>query len=183
MVEGNTLAQAKEILNGRLNALARTHAMLAEAVWQGAPLAEIIKRELNGFATHISLSGCDIALTTPAAQQFALMVHELATNAIKYGALSVPSGRVSIECEVRRMNGDGVFSFLWKESGGPRVSAPKRTGFGSTILLDAAKHFGQHVALDYNPEGLTYQIRLLLSTIEADKKQEGSASLTKSLAG
>ena len=183
LVEGNTLAQAKEILNGRLNSLARAHAMLAEAAWQGAPLAEIIKRELNGFATHISLSGCDIVLATPAAQQFALMVHELATNAVKYGALSVPNGRVSIECDVRQTNGDRVFSFLWRESGGPRVSAPKRTGFGSSILLDAAKDFGQHVALDYNPQGLTYEIRLLLSTIEADKKQEGSASLTKSLAG
>jgi PAS domain S-box-containing protein len=183
LVEGHTLDEAKMLLNGRLRALSQAHAMLTDALWQGAPLAEIIKGELNGFSTHVSVSGCEIALTTPAAQQFALMVHELATNAIKYGALSVPNGRVSIECEVRRMNGDGVFSFLWKESGGPRVSAPKRTGFGSSILLDTAKHFGQHVALDYNPQGLTYEIRLLLSAIEAEKKQEGSASLTNSLAG
>ena len=182
LVEGQTLDEAKKVLNGRLHALSRAHAMLTDAVWQGAPLAEIIKRELNGFSTHVSVSGCEIALTTPAAQQFALMVHELATNAVKYGALSVANGRVSIECEVRRMNGDGVFSFLWKESGGPRVSAPKRTGFGSNILLDAAKHFGQHVALDYNPQGLRYEIQLLLSTIEADKKQAGSASLTIGLA-
>jgi two-component sensor histidine kinase len=76
-----------------------------------------------------------------------------------------------------------LFSFVWEESGGPRVSAPKQTGFGSSILLDAAKHFGQHVALDYSPQGLTYEIRLLLTTIEADKKQEGRASLTRGLAG
>ena len=183
LVEGYTLDEAKKVLNGRLHALSRAHAMLTDAAWQGAPLVEIIKRELNGFSTHVSLSGCDIALTTPAAQQFALMVHELATNAVKYGALSVANGHVSIEGDVRRTNGDGVFSFLWKESGGPRVSAPRRTGFGSSILLDAARHFGQHVALDYNPQGLTYEIRLLLSTIKADEKQEGSASLTNSLAG
>ena len=157
LVEGYTLDEAKKVLNGRLQALSRAHAMLTDAAWQGASLAEIIKRELNGFSTHVSLSGCDIALTTPAAQQFALLVHELATNAVKYGALSVANGHVSIEGDVRRTNGDGVFSFLWKESGGPRVSAPRRTGFGSSILLDAARHFGRHVALDYNPQGLTYE--------------------------
>ena len=91
------------------------------------------------------------------------------------------ASRLKAMCD-RRME-IGCSSFLWKESGGPRVSAPKRTGFGSSILLDAAKHFGQHVALDYNPQGLTYEIRLLLSTIEADKKQEDSALLTKNLAG
>lgn len=183
LVEGYTLAQAKEVLNGRLNALAQAHAMLAEGAWEGAPLAEIIKRELNGFSSNVSVSGCDIVLSTPAAQQFALMVHELATNAVKYGALSAANGRVSIEGDIRRTNGDGLFSFVWEESGGPRVSAPKQTGFGSSILLDAAKHFGQHVALDYSPQGLTYEIRLLLTTIEADKKQEGRASLTRGLAG
>ena len=72
-----------------------------------------------------------------------------------------------------------MFSFLWKESGGPMVSGPKRKGFGSSILLDAAKHFGQHVALDYDPQGLRFQIQLLLSTIEADKKQEGGTSLPR----
>ncbi len=167
LTEGHTLARAKEVLNGRLNALAKAHAMLATAAWRGVPLAEIIKRELNGFSTQVRLSGCDIVLTTPAAQHFALMVHELATNAVKYGALSVANGHVSIEGDIRRTNGDAVFSFLWKERGGPRVSVPKRKGFGSSILLDAAEHFGQHAALDYNAQGLTYEIQLPLSTIEA----------------
>ena len=124
LIEGQTLAGAKEVLIGRLNALAHAHSLLAEAAWRGAPLAEIIKRELAGFSQRFYLSGCDIVLNTPAAQQFALAVHELATNAAKYGALSVPNGRVSIECDVRRANGDESFTFLWKETGGPTVSAP-----------------------------------------------------------
>jgi two-component sensor histidine kinase len=176
-VEGHTLAEAKSVLNGRLHALARAHAMLADAAWKGAPLAEIIKQEIDGFAANVELSGCDILLTTPAAQQFALMTHELARNAAKYGALSVPNGHVSIECNVKRINGSGgVFSLLWKESGGPKVSAPNRKGFGSAILLDAAKQFGQQVNLNYDPDGLTYEIRCSLSAIEAVKSKEDRAA-------
>jgi PAS domain S-box-containing protein len=102
LIEGQTLAGAKVVLTGRLNALAQAHALLAEAAWQGAPLAEIIQRVFAGFSKRFDLSGCEIVLNTPATQQFALAVHELATNATKYGALSVPNGRVSIECDVRR---------------------------------------------------------------------------------
>lgn len=167
LIEGQTLAGAKEVLAGRLNALAQAHSLLAEAAWQGAPLAEIIQRVFAGFSKRFDLSGCDIVLNTPATQQFALMVHELATNAMKYGALSVPNGRISIECDVRRANGDGTFAFLWKETGGPTVSAPKRKGFGSAILLDGAKQFGAHVALNYEPEGLRYELRFPLTAVEA----------------
>jgi two-component sensor histidine kinase len=113
---------------------------------------------------------------TAAAQQFALMIHELATNAVKYGALSVPDGRVSIECDVERKNGDGTFSFQWKETGGPPILLPpKRKGFGSVILLDGAKQFGQLVALHYDPDGLQYDLQFPLRTIAAAKntKNEG----------
>jgi two-component sensor histidine kinase len=104
----------------------------------------------------------------PAAQQFALTVHELATNAVKYGALSVPNGRISIKCDIERVN--GTFSFLWKETGGPIVLPPKRKGFGTTILLESAKQFGKHIVLDYEPDGLRYEVRFPLSTIEASTK-------------
>jgi PAS domain S-box-containing protein len=170
LIEGQTLAEAKAVLIGRLNALAQAHSLLAEAAWQGAPLAEIIQRGLAGFSKRFDLSGCDIVLNTPAAQQFALALHELATNAMKYGALSVPNGRVSIECDVKRANGDESFAFLWKETGGPTVSTPKRKGFGSAILLDGAQQFGAHVALNYQPEGLRYELRFPLRVIEATNK-------------
>lgn len=175
LIEGQTLATAKEVLIGRLNALTQAHSLLAEAAWHGAPLVEIIQRELAGFSQRFSLSGCDIVLNTPAAQQFALAVHELATNAAKYGALSVPNGRVSIECDVRRENGDESFTFLWKETGGPRVSGPGRKGFGSAILLDGARQFGAHVALNYEPEGLRYELRFPLSAVEAANKASTDA--------
>ena len=74
---------------------------------------------------------------------------------------------MSIECDVERATGDGTFTFIWKEAGGPTVSAPNRNGFGNTILLDGAKQFGAHVALNYEPEGLRYELRFPLNAIEA----------------
>ena len=133
-------------------------------------MAEIIQRVFAGFSKRFDLSGCDIVLNTPATQQFALAIHELATNATKYGALSVPNGRVSIECDVRQANGEKTFTFLWKESGGPIVSTPERKGFGTAILLDGAQQFGAHVALNYQPEGLRYELRFPLMVIEATNK-------------
>ncbi len=168
LIEPHTLAQAKEILNARLQALAQAHALLSEAAWEGAPLTEIITRALAAFSDHLNVSGCDIMVNSPAAQQFALTVHELATNAVKYGALSAPNGQISIECDVERVN--GTFSFSWKETGGPIVLPPKRKGFGSIILLERAKQFAKHVALDYEPDGLRYEVRFPLSTIEASTK-------------
>jgi two-component sensor histidine kinase len=100
--------------------------------------------------------------------------------------LSAPDGRISIEGKIDQLNGQSLFSFLWKERGGPLVSAPTRKGFGSVVLLDAAKHFGQRVAVDYAPQGLSYELELLLSTIIASKnlaKQESSTALNEDRAG
>jgi two-component sensor histidine kinase len=97
-----------------------------------------------------------------------MIVHELATNAVKYGALSVPDGRVSISGKIDRYDGAGSFVFSWKETGGPRVAQPTRRGFGSAILLEGAEQFGT-VAMRYLPDGLIYQLHLDLKAIEVLK--------------
>ena len=97
----------------------------------GAPLAEIIKKELEAFTDYISVSGCDLLVNTLAAQQFAMIVHELATNASKYGALSAATGMVAIEGKIERVNGEQIFAIAWRESGGPRVRKPRRRGFAA----------------------------------------------------
>ena len=89
LVEGQPLSKIEETLNGRLMALAHTHTMLANNAWVGAPLNEIISLELNGFEGQVSVRGCNISVNTPAAQNFALIVHELRTNAVKYGGAVV----------------------------------------------------------------------------------------------
>lgn len=172
LVEGQTMAEAKRVLSGRLMALAHAHTALAEAAWEGAPLAEILQREVSGFAKHFSISGCDIVVNAAATQQLALIVHELATNAVKYGALSATDGRISIEGRVEQWNGEGSFLFLWTESGGPLVHTPtQKKGFGTVLLLDGARLFGQQVAMNFHPQGLSYELRLSLSMIETSNHE------------
>ncbi len=174
--ESKTLTQASEDFNGRLMALSRAHTMLAKATWAGAPLADIIREELNGFLDQVSVSGCDLTVSTPAAQDFALIIHELATNAIKYGALSSPHGRVAIEGSIER-EGKGQFNFQWKEMGGPPVITPTRSGFGSVILLKLAAQRGKDVRLDYAPDGLVYELRFDLGTITMSGERETTPRL------
>ena len=171
LFEGQTIANAKEVFAGRLHALARTHSMLANNAFLGAPLKEIVAQELTSFSDQVTVTGCDIAVNTRAAESFALIIHELATNAVKYGALSTRQGRVAIQCSIDGANGSGQFRFEWRESGGPPVSPPARKGFGSTILSEAAKQFSQDVQAKFTPEGLTYELRSLLTGIEAPRAE------------
>jgi len=177
--ESKTAAEIKYVLNGRVGALARAYEIVADAAWEGVSLAAVLDREFAGFAKHMSIAGCDIVVSPSATQQFALIFHELATNALKYGALSTPDGRVSIVGKIDRLVGAGTFSFVWREAGGPVVTAPTRRGFGSVILLDSAKQFGQSVTLEYLRDGVRYELQILLSAIEALKafaKPESSAT-------
>lgn len=167
--EGKTAAEIKYVLNGRLSALARAYEMVADSAWVGASLEQIIDRQFSGFSTRLKVKGCDVLVSPTAAQQFALIIHELATNALKYGSLSDPNGQVLIEGRTERIDGGGSFTFAWKETGGPRVPPPARKGFGSVILVDAARLFGESVTMNYAPEGLIYQLQVSLSTIEVSK--------------
>ena len=171
LIEGQTIANAKEVFAGRLHALARTHSMLANNAFLGAPLKEIVAQELTSFSDQVTVTGCDIVVNTRAAENFALIIHELATNAVKYGALSTRQGRVAIQCSIDGANGRGQFRFEWRESGGPPVSPPARKGFGSTILFEVAKQFSQDVQAKFSPEGFTYQLRSLLTEIEAPRAE------------
>ena len=137
--------------------------------------------EFTSFSDRLSVAGCDVFVTPNAAQQFALIVHELATNSVKYGALSVPEGHVSVEGTKLGMDGNALFSFHWKETGDPSVATPpKRRGFGSAILLDAAKHFGEAVDLKYEADGLSYRLDVSLAAIEASKRAQPASVMTAS---
>jgi len=134
LMESQTLVEATQSLEMRLASLARTHAMLAESGWIGAPLDQIVSEELISFASQVSCIGCSLPLNPPAAQNFALIIHELATNAVKHGALSRPEGRITIEGCTRSSERHDLFRFTWTESGGPMVCRPQRKGFGVSFL-------------------------------------------------
>jgi PAS domain S-box-containing protein len=176
--ESKTPAETKFTLNGRVQALARAYSVLADAAWEGASLAQILERQFAGFSNRVNVNGCDIIVIPSAVQQFALIVHELATNALKYGALSSPYGRVLIEGKIDHLNGSPTFSFLWRETGGPPPGTPTRKGFGSVILLDSAKQFSHNVAMEFTPLGLRYELQLQLSAIQALTEHQGSADMS-----
>jgi two-component sensor histidine kinase len=169
LVEGQTLSGAKQAVELRLAALARTHAILADGGWTEAPLDRIVAEELTSFADQISCIGCGLALNTPAAQSFGLILHELATNAVKHGALSRPEGNVTIQGQIHSRAGKDLFRFAWIETGGPAVEPPQRKGFGISILSGMAKRFAQNVEVTYRPEGFIYELQVPLGSIQASE--------------
>jgi PAS domain S-box-containing protein len=141
-------------IQGRVSALARAHNLLAQNRWKGGDLGDIIDEETAGYghASRIRKSGPQIWLGSDAVQPISLIVHELATNAVKYGALSVPEGRVDITWDVRQ---DCRLDFRWAESGGPFVVKPISHGFGSTLITAmGAKQLGGEISIDWNPGGI-----------------------------
>ena len=129
-----TVAEAKEAVLSRLHSLAQTHVMLIDKEWQGADIADVVRTEMSPYAGRATIEGPAIMLNAKAAQNFALAVHELATNAAKHGALSSQTGRVDISWSIAKPNGHSQFLFKWQERGGPQVRAPSRKGFGTTVL-------------------------------------------------
>lgn len=149
-----TLAEFWDAFQGRLMALAVTQELLTRAKIEKVGLAELVDRELAAQGArpeNILVEGPELNLTAKAAQNLALALHELTTNATKHGALSVPQGTVAVRWQVR----DGRVRFQWIESGGPAVSKPTRRGFGTELMEKAIPYqLRGKTVLDYPPEGL-----------------------------
>jgi PAS domain S-box-containing protein len=155
------LLETREVFIDRLQSLGRAYTMMTEQEWRGAPLRQILAAETSAFAERVSLDGIDLMVRQKAAQSFALLLHELTTNAVKYGALSVPAGRVDVRWRVDREDGrddsPGVFVLSWEETGGPVVVVPTRIGYGRKIIEDTMRRIGKH-HIDYAQAGLKYRM-------------------------
>lgn len=153
-----TVDEASEVLRGRLIAIAKAQDILVAQNAGGAPLADVIKGALDGSGVsldNISLNGPDLHVSHTNAVTVSLAIHELCTNAYKYGALSAEGGRVNIRWELRENSGDKLFFFEWREVGGPPVCQPKHKGFGSSLLeRGLAAQLGGQILLDYDPAGV-----------------------------
>src|SRR5690625_2056360 len=156
-----------EILSGRIGALTRTHGLLTSSSWRGAMLRDIIRDEVQPYASdeRLMLDGReDVILPPQDAIDFALVIHELATNAAKYGAWSEASGRVEISWELTEGE-ERRLRVLWREIGGPKVAPAKRTGFGSQLIRSAFRRTeGAGVDLRLEPDGAVCEITILLQT-------------------
>jgi PAS domain S-box-containing protein len=143
------------LAKGRIMALARAHSLLAESRWQGADLRRLVHDELAAYRTEkarITADGPAVTLTADASQSVALALHELATNAAKYGSLSQAKGRLAVEWRVE----DSGLTLTWKETGGPTVAErPRRKGFGGLVIASSIeKQLQGRVTLKWLPEGL-----------------------------
>jgi PAS domain S-box-containing protein len=154
-----TLAEAKEAFEARLQALARTNQQLTKSNWVGVSLSEIVRLELQPYAERTIVDGLDVILSPQHAQTFSLTLHELATNAAKYGALSNGSGKVGVSWTITRQGNNNILEFKWQETGGPPVVLPIRQGSGTALV----KRTFPDARIDYGVEGLRCEIDIPLA--------------------
>lgn len=155
LTRADNIKQFVNAVEGRIQALARAHSLLSDSRWRGANIAQLVQDELAPYRTtnldRIRLVGKSFSLEPSTAQALALALHELATNAAKYGALSLPSGVVQVEWESR----GGSLELRWSEAGGPPVVHSGEGGFGIRVIkASIERQLGGTVGLDWHPEGL-----------------------------
>lgn len=155
-------------LRGRIGAMARTHGLLTAHRWTGANVIDIIRDELSAYAPDekaFSIECEDVCILSPEqALNVALVMHELATNAAKYGALSRAGGHVTVRCAVESVADGHVADIVWQESGGPPVEKVGQSGFGSQLITGALGGHGEtRVDLAFPRDGARCHIRLQLT--------------------
>ena len=161
--------EAQTAVLERLHSLGQAHILLVERQWQGIDLSELARGEMRPFSDCVSMSGPPLVMSPQAAQTFALALHELATNAAKYGALSSPqwAGRHRL-VGGHAQTGAGEFTFHWQERNGPAVTPPARKGFGRTVLEHVmAEYAGTPPQIEFASSGLTYRVGGPLEAIAA----------------
>jgi PAS domain S-box-containing protein len=143
--------------SGRIQALARAHDLLTQTRLQGAEIMDLVRDQVllgEGDDQRVECAGPTLVLDVQAAMNLALVVHELATNARKYGALSGPDGRLSVTWEIRS-NGGRQLVLDWRESGGGKVAAPRERGFGSTLIEQTLRAQGGQASIRYGAQGMS----------------------------
>jgi PAS domain S-box-containing protein len=162
LTQSDTPAGLKKAIGGRIQALANVHKLFVESRWIGAELHKLAKEELAAYVQDgdggARIDGPNVLLQPDMAQAFAIALHELATNAAKYGALSVPDGHVQVEWS---RTVDGRLVLHWTETGGPPVEPPARRGFGTRVMESMINQLKGTIRFDWRAEGLACEIALL----------------------
>ena len=157
----DTVEGLRQAIEGRIRSLASVHSLFVESRWIGAELSTIVSNELAPYSetdgSRVRIWGPPLLLDPNAAQAVAITLHELATNAAKYGALSAANGQVELEWS---QGSDGRLSLRWKETGGPAVQEPTRRGFGRRVMEQLIAQQGGRAHFDWRPEGLVCEMIL-----------------------
>jgi two-component sensor histidine kinase len=167
--EGISLHEFREALLDRINSLTRAHGLLGRTDWHGVTVGELITDQLKPYvASHNrNVEGPEMVLNADATQALSMVIHELTTNAVKYGALSVPGGRVTVSWwrEADQKSGEKLL-LQWAEQGGPEVKPPQGEGYGTVLIRELLTfEFDGTVDQRYATEGLTCQISLPLDRV------------------
>lgn len=154
--------QYVQALSGRIGSLARAHSLLSTTRWSGVDLHDLLRLELDPYGgetdEQVAILGPPALIDAQAAQALALVIHELATNASKYGALSRPLGRLNVSWSFDEA---GVLRLAWREDAGVSVTPPTQRGFGSTLIESAVKQLGAEIEHTWRPQGLKVRLDLL----------------------
>ncbi|HEY2211932.1 MAG TPA: sensor histidine kinase [Bradyrhizobium sp.] len=153
----------REKFEGRLGALAEAHNLLSKERWQGSELHDVVGRVLQPYLLNnpkrVRMFGPNVPLSPRVAVVLSMIVHEIATNAAKYGALSNDTGTVALDWEVVAENAKPKLRLIWSEAGGPRVVAPVKRGFGSRLIERSARdQLGGEATVDFLPRGVVYTV-------------------------
>jgi PAS domain S-box-containing protein len=155
LTQAPSMEEFKREIEGRIGAVAKAHKLIADGQWSDTDLRQLASEELQhyglGDGNRVRLSGPDVAVNPRIGQSLALVLHELATNSAKYGALSSPTGILSLDWS----NSESGIKAVWSETGGPPVRAPKRRGFGTGLIEAMVRgDFGGELSFDWRTEGL-----------------------------
>ena len=161
LTKANSISDFATVIEGRIKALSRAHAVLSDSRWQGAELAKLVEEELAPYRSshvdRIRVRGPKVLLEPTTAQTLALALHELATNGAKYGALSQASGRLELSWTIL----PDAIVIDWQETGGPPTVAPRATGFGTRIITSSVeRQLGGKTLFDWRHEGLACTLRV-----------------------
>ena len=158
-----TMDEFVKALHGRIQSMAAAHALLSRSRWSGVGLTDLIRHQLEPYTTdaNTTISGPEIMLTSAQTQAVAMVIHELVTNAAKYGALSSPDGRVSVNWHRTRADVAAILTITWRELGGPPIAAPFQSGYGSGLIRDLIPHeLGGTVDLVFSSDGACCKIEI-----------------------
>ncbi len=172
----------------RLRALAANQDLLVEGSWRGAEMGDLVRAQLahidQMIGSRVQLDGDPVVLTPAAAQALGMAFHELTTNALKYGALSGDRGGVSIAWRVEAVGEEPELTVTWKESGGPAVIPPGRSGFGTTIIERiTGQSLGGGVVMTYAPSGLVWELKAPAAPLLSVVQQLAAPQLLDEAAG
>src|SRR5262245_60776023 len=152
-------------VKGRIQSMAAAHYLLSQKGWHGVGLEALVRNQLAPYASHanVAIHGTDVILTPAAIQAMGMVLHELVTNAAKYGAFSVPSGRVAVSWDRKPTGHAANLVFVWREFGAPPISVESKTGYGTRLIRELVPHeLGGTVDLEFAADGVNCRIELPL---------------------